>query len=194
MIIEKSSGFGGTWRDSRFPGSCCVSDLVHWALVQKSGLGFTFLQGRSTQDVFSHLYSYSFEQSGEWSRAYPSQEEILNYLMNVAQKHELYRYARFNSEVDSAAWDENEKKWKTRVQIAGGKESEFQSDYTITSDFLASAVGQLNQPRTPQFPGLETFGGRAMHSARWDWSTPIQGRRVCVIGTGMSYHVRWTYC
>lgn len=104
--------------------------------------------------------------------------------MGVAQRHELYRYARFNSEVDSATWDESENKWKIRIQIAAGKESEYQSDYTITSDFLASAVGQLNTPNTPQFSGLEDYHGRIMHSARWDWSTPIAGRRVCVIGTG----------
>lgn len=104
--------------------------------------------------------------------------------MGVAQKHELYRYVRFNSEVDSSAWDETDKKWKTRIQIAGGKESEYQRDYTISSDFLVSAVGQLNSPNIPQFSGLEQYQGRIMHSARWDWSTPIQDRRVCVIGTG----------
>lgn len=51
IIIEKGGGFGGTWRDNKFPGCCC--------------------------DVWSHLYCYSFEQNPDWSRAYPGQEEIL---------------------------------------------------------------------------------------------------------------------
>jgi cation diffusion facilitator CzcD-associated flavoprotein CzcO len=55
IIIEKGGGFGGTWRDNKFPGCCC--------------------------DVWSHLYCYSFEQNSDWSRAYPGQEEILVSLM-----------------------------------------------------------------------------------------------------------------
>jgi cation diffusion facilitator CzcD-associated flavoprotein CzcO len=51
IILEKSSGVGGTWNDNRYPGSCC--------------------------DVWSSLYSYSFEQKPDWTREYPGQEEIL---------------------------------------------------------------------------------------------------------------------
>lgn len=32
---------------------------------------------RTTRPVFSHLYSFSFEQNPYWSRLYPGQEEVL---------------------------------------------------------------------------------------------------------------------
>jgi cation diffusion facilitator CzcD-associated flavoprotein CzcO len=63
-------------------------------------------------DVLSHPYSYSFEQNPDWSRVYPSQEEILNYLISVTNTYELYKYVRFNTTVERAEWDNDEVKWK----------------------------------------------------------------------------------
>ncbi|KAI1623394.1 cyclohexanone monooxygenase [Exophiala viscosa] len=158
IILEKSGGLGGTWRDNKYPGCCC--------------------------DVFSHLYSLSFEQNSDWTREYPGQEEILQYLMEVARKYDLYRYVRFNTAVDSAKWDDADKKWKTTVSVQGAKDAEFGSTYTIASDFLVSAVGQLNVPQLPDIPGLNQFKGKIMHSARWDWSYDIRGKKVAIIGNG----------
>ncbi|KAE8378667.1 hypothetical protein BDV26DRAFT_187012 [Aspergillus bertholletiae] len=158
VILEKSSGVGGTWHDNKYPGCCC--------------------------DVWSTLYSYSFEQSSTWTREYPGQEEILNYLTCIAEKYGLYKHIRFNSEVEQAQWDDKEMKWKVNVKVSGNKDSEFGNHYTLSSDFLVSAVGQLNVPREPAIPGLRDFGGKLMHSARWDWTYDFAGKRVAVIGNG----------
>ena len=142
------------------------------------------LSTRLTNAVWSHLYSYSFEQNPDWTREYPGQEEILQYLMGVAHKYELYRYIRFNTSVDSAKWDDAEKKWKTAVTVQGSKDAEFGSSYTLTSDFLVSAVGQLNVPKLPDIDGLDQFKGKLMHSARWDWSYDLRGKKVAIVGNG----------
>jgi cation diffusion facilitator CzcD-associated flavoprotein CzcO len=109
---------------------------------------------------------------------------VQGYLVGVAQKYELYRYIRFNTSVESADWDDKEKKWKTTVKVIGSKDAEFGESYTLTSDFLVSAVGQLNVPRYPDIPGLKDFKGTTMHSARWDWSYQLEGKRIAVIGNG----------
>jgi len=160
IILEKSSGVGGTWRDNKYPGCCC--------------------------DVWSMLYSYSFEQNSDWTREYPGQEEILEYLVNTAQKYGLYKHVRFNTSVESARWDDDEQKWKTKVTtVKGSKDAEFNPEYEITSDYLVSAVGQLNVPRWPEsIQGLHDFNGKLMHSARWDWSYGLEGKRIAVIGNG----------
>ncbi|KAJ9612637.1 hypothetical protein H2200_004234 [Cladophialophora chaetospira] len=158
VILEKSGGFGGTWRDNKFPGCCC--------------------------DVFSVLYSYSFAQNPKWSRQYPSQEEILDYLTDVAQKYGLYKYARFHSAVDEAHWNDKTLKWETMVTVGGGKEAEFTSSYKLTSDFLVAATGQLNKPKGLDIPGYNDYQGKIMHSARWDWSFDMRGKRIAMIGTG----------
>lgn len=104
--------------------------------------------------------------------------------MGVAQKYQLYRYIRFNSAVQEAKWNEATKKWETRVKVEAAKEAEFGQEYTISSDFLVSAVGQLNQPRYPEIDGLDSFKGKMMHSARWDWSYSLKGKKVAIIGNG----------
>lgn len=91
---------------------------------------------------------------------------------------------RLNTAVEEACWDNVEKKWKTTVQVSGEKDREFAGSYTITSDFLVSAVGQLNVPQYPAIPGMDDFNGKTMHSARWDWSYDLQGKRIAVIGNG----------
>lgn len=176
IIVEKSSSVGGTWHDNKYPGCCC--------------------------DVWSMLYSYSFEQNPDWTREYPGQEEILvcvptisflpwlcltllqDYLRNVARKYNLYKYIRFNTSVESATWDDSKNRWKVDVNVTGGKDAEFNPAYSIECDFLVSAVGQLNQPQYPEIEGLGDFKGKIMHSARWDWSHSLEGKSVGIIGNG----------
>src|SRR6185295_8307885 len=47
-----------------------------------------------------------------------------------------------------------------------------------------AATGFLCQPKTPDIPGIETFGGRIIHTAAWDDSYSLTQRRAAVIGTG----------
>ena len=105
-------------------------------------------------------------------------------MTDVAQRYGLYKYARFHSSVEAASWNDKTLKWETTVTVGGGKESEFTSSYKITSDFLVAATGQLNKPKGLDVPGYNEFQGKIMHSARWDWSYDLKGKRVAIIGTG----------
>ena len=51
---------------------------------------------------------------------------------------------------------------------------------------LVSAAGALADPAYPDIPGLDSFAGTVMHSARWDAGHDLTGERVAVIGTGAS--------
>ncbi|TVY47797.1 FAD-binding monooxygenase [Lachnellula occidentalis] len=158
IIVEKGSQVGGTWNDNRYPGCC--------------------------SDVWSHLYSYSFDSNPSWTREYPGQEEIHAYLVGVAERWGLFKHIRFNTAVDEASWDDVAMKWKVKVNICGKKEAEFSKSYTINSSYLVSGVGQLNLPYYPKLPGLDDYKGKVMHSARWDWSFPTKGKRIAIIGNG----------
>ena len=111
----------------------------------------------------------------------------MQYLVSVAQEYNLYQHVRFNTTVDEARWDDEEKKWRTKVSVAkGSKDAEFSEGYTISSDFLVSAVGQLNQPKWPDIKGVDSFDGKTMHSARWDWSYDLTDKRVAMLGNGQT--------
>lgn len=117
---------------------------------------------------------------------YKHANRLKDYLRGVAQKYGLYKYIRFNTSVEAAAWDDSTNRWKVDVKVTGGKDAEFNPVYSIDCDFLVSAVGQLNQPHYPDIEGLRDFKGKIMHSARWDWSHILEGKNVGIIGNGMS--------
>jgi cation diffusion facilitator CzcD-associated flavoprotein CzcO len=91
---------------------------------------------------------------------------------------------RFSSEVTAAEWNSDSHGWNVGVQVIAGKEAEFCSKYTIKAKFLIAGVGQLNEPFWPKITGHESFQGKIMHSARWDWSYDFAGKRVGIIGNG----------
>jgi cation diffusion facilitator CzcD-associated flavoprotein CzcO len=149
-IFEKADGVGGVWRDNTYPGAGC--------------------------DVPSHLYSYSFERRSNWSRHFPKQPEILDYLETCVGEHGLRAKLRLGTEVTSATWDDDRAKWT--LTTADGNQQRF--------DVVVWGLGQLNRPRWPEIEGLDTFGGTVFHSARWNHDHDLTGERVAVIGNGAS--------
>jgi cation diffusion facilitator CzcD-associated flavoprotein CzcO len=148
-VLEKDDGVGGTWRENTYPGAAC--------------------------DVPSHLYSYSFHRF-DWSRRYPPQAEILQYIESVVSTFGLAPYLRFGTEVRAAAWDEAQAWWT--LTLGGGEQ--------LRARVVVSAVGQLNRPAYPDLEGRDRFQGASWHSARWDHDHDLTGQRVAVIGTGAS--------
>jgi 4-hydroxyacetophenone monooxygenase len=126
----------------------------------------------------SHLYSYSFEANHHWPAHYSTQPTLLAYFRHIADKYDLRPLIRFGTSVDKAEWDEAASLW--RLTLSG------QHAGSIEADALISAVGQLNQPRLPDIPGVGSFKGPAFHSARWRHDVDLKGKRVAVIGTGAS--------
>lgn len=131
-------------------------------------------------DVPSPFYSFSFEPNPNWPKRFSPQPVILDYLKNVADKYDVRRHIRFGVEVAAAEYDEAGARWSVTLIDGTG-------DSTVEEvDVLVSAVGQLSRPRWPAVPGRERFTGPSFHSAEWDHSVNLAGKRVAVIGTGAS--------
>jgi cation diffusion facilitator CzcD-associated flavoprotein CzcO len=124
-------------------------------------------------DVPSHLYSFSFAPNPDWTRTYSRQPEIRDYLRRVVEEHGVTPHIRLGCEVKGARWAEDH--WAIET-----------SQGPVTAKVLVSAAGPLVEPKLPDFPGLERFQGPAFHSARWDHSAELKGKRVAAIGTGAS--------
>ena len=130
-------------------------------------------------DVQNHFYSYSFEPNHEWPEFYSRRPELKAYFERCAQKYGVEERIRFSTEVEQAVYDETRAVWKVDLRTNDGSE-------TIEVNAVISAVGQLNRPKIPDIPGLETFAGPVFHSARWQHEHDLTGKRVAVIGTGAS--------
>jgi cation diffusion facilitator CzcD-associated flavoprotein CzcO len=125
-------------------------------------------------DIPSRYYSYSFAPNPWWSASYAPGPEIWRYSEAVARREGLYDHFRFGTEIASAVWGDGA--WT--VTTTAGDSQRF--------DFVISAVGFLHYAKHPDVPGLDSFEGDLMHSARWDPDVAYAGKRVGVIGNGSS--------
>src|ERR1700754_345277 len=149
LVFEKAADVGGTWWANTYPGCQC--------------------------DIPSHLYSFSFAPNPNWTRTYPKQPELRDYLRKTATDHGIYDRIRLNTEVTGASWDEATARWT--ITTNNGE---------YTADVVVAAPGPLSAPSLPDIPGIESFEGTTFHTATWDHEHSLKGERVAVIGTGAS--------
>jgi cation diffusion facilitator CzcD-associated flavoprotein CzcO len=143
---------------------------------RSSGPGGTWFDNHypgAACDIASHLYSYSFKLH-DWKRTHGSQQEILEYLDEVIEEYGLRPSFRFDTPVASVAWDEGAAEYELVTEA--GEAQRF--------NVVIAALGQLNHPRHPDWPGLEDFQGPRFHTARWEHEHDLAGKRVAVVGTG----------
>jgi cation diffusion facilitator CzcD-associated flavoprotein CzcO len=84
------------------------------------------------------------------------------------------QHLRLNRAVIEAVFDEATSLWQ--LTLASGD--------VLRGRYFVCSTGSLNQARWPDIPGLASFAGQRLHSALWDASVPLAGRRIGVIGTG----------
>ena len=159
------------------------ADVPYVVIEKNADVGGTWLENTypgCRVDIPNHYYSYSFAQRDDWPWFYSPQAELHRYFKECVDEFGIRPNIRFGTEVSSVVWDEAAGTWTLELVAADGTES------TLTANAVISAVGQLNRPQLPTIEGLDSFAGPAFHSARWDHSVPLEGRRVAVIGTGCS--------
>jgi len=123
-------------------------------------------------DVPAHYYSYNFEPNTDWRYRFARGGEIHDYLKQVADKYGLRRFVRFGCEITRARHDGL--RWHL-------EDSEGEVDQV---DAIVAATGVLHHPRWPDVPGVDEFAGPCFHSARWDHSVDLRGKRIAVVGAG----------
>jgi len=131
-------------------------------------------------DTPSHFYSFSFAINPDWSHYYPKGREMQDYFLRVADTFGLRRNIQFETKVLSCIYDEGAKLWTIRVQRKGGVEE------TLTANAVINCHGPVNRWSWPKIPGFDSFAGPKMHTAGWDASVDLKGKKVAVIGTGAS--------
>ncbi len=170
------AGAGGLCMAARLAASGDRDFLILEKSQEVGGTWYDNTYPGAACDVPSHLYSFSFWSNRSWSRKYSPQPEILEYFQRFADHFELRPQVRFGTTVDRASWDEDASMW--RVTCSDATE--------ISARVLVCALGQLNRPNIPEIDGFEHFQGAAFHSARWDHTVDLDGRRVGVVGSAAS--------
>ena len=125
-----------------------------------------------TCDVPSHHYTYTFERNPDWTRHLPSGPEIQSYFERTTDKYGISELIQFNAEVAHAEFSNG--LWQLRLR----------DGRLDRANIVVAATGVLHQINQPKMPGLDLFQGVYFHTARWDHSITLGGKKVAVIGMG----------
>jgi cation diffusion facilitator CzcD-associated flavoprotein CzcO len=137
-------------------------------------------------DVESYIYMPMLEEMNYIPRhRYASGDEIRRHLDAIATSHRLVDSALFHTTAETSAWDDNIARWVLRTDR--GDE--------IRARYLVVAAGILNLMKLPMIAGMDTFRGKAFHTARWDYAytggspenprmSNLADQNVGVIGSG----------
>jgi cation diffusion facilitator CzcD-associated flavoprotein CzcO len=125
-------------------------------------------------DVFAHLYIYSFAPNPGWRSRFAAGPDIWKYYHGVARRYGVLPHIRYGKEVAAAEFQG--RGW--RVTTKDGE--------VFEADVVISGCGRLHHPVMPDIPGRDSFAGQSFHTARWDPSVRLAGKRIGLIGTGSS--------
>ena len=152
-VLESQESFGGTWHTHRYPGIRSDSDLYTF--------GYRFKPWKGTPIATA--------------------EEILNYMGEVIDDHDLARHIQYKTKITSARWSSQDNLWTLEtVRTDTGETGSF------TTNFLWMCQGYFRHSEgyTPEWPGMETYKGLIVHPQTWPENLDYKGKKVVVIGSG----------
>jgi len=154
-VLEAAADVGGTWFWNRYPGARCDSESYFYS--------------------FSDRLSEDLLEEWTWTERFAAQPEILDYLRHVADRFDLRKDIRFDTQVVGADYDDTTGRWTVRTDQGA----------EISATYLITAVGCLSTTNLPDFPARDSFRGEWYHTGVWPHEgVDFTGKRVAVIGTG----------
>lgn len=167
-------------------------DAAYRLQTECSTKSYAILESRTviggTWDLFrypgirsdSDMYTLGFP-----FRPWPSDQAIAGgdairgYIEDTAREFGIDRHIRFGQRVVRAAWSSDAAMWT--LEIDGGS-----GPVLMTCGFLYMGSGYYDYAGgfTPQWDGVDSFGGRIVHPQKWPADLDYAGKRVVVIGSG----------
>ncbi|KAL2802233.1 hypothetical protein BJX63DRAFT_120528 [Aspergillus granulosus] len=171
-------GFGGVRLASLLKSRLNLTNII--AIEKGKDVGGTWYWNKypgAQSDTESWVYRFSDDRDPpKWNTRYLRQADIQAQIKDTAKNAGIYDSFIFENEVVSAHYDDTRNRW----DIATDKGLLFSATYFVT------ALGILSRPNIPKHPGIDSFKGVAIHSARWPEGLDLTGKRVAVVGTGPS--------
>ena len=140
-----------------------------WDLFRYPGI-------RSDSDMYTLGYAFR-----PWTgdRAIADGPSILDYVRDTAREEGIEPHIRFGHKVSTAAWSTEDAAWTVTAQSPTGP-----ATFTCNFLFLCGGYYSYAGGYTPDFAGMDQFGGRIIHPQAWPEDLDYTGKRVVVIGSG----------
>jgi cation diffusion facilitator CzcD-associated flavoprotein CzcO len=154
VILEGRDALGGTWDLFRYPGVRSDSDMYT--------LGYSFRPWRD-------------------AKAIADGSSILNYIRETARDFGVDEKIRYGHRVRRASWSSEDAAWTVEAETGDEKRVvHFKCNFV----YLCTGYYEYENGYTPEWPGVERFGGRVVHPQKWPEDLDYAGKRVVVIGSG----------
>ena len=128
-----------------------------------------------------HTLGYRFKPWTE-AKSIADGPSILEYVRETADASPASTSRiRFNHRVVSAAWSTPDARWTVEAERTDTGET---VQLTCGFLFMCSGYYRYDEGYTPEFPGIERFGGQVVHPQHWPEDLDYAGKRVVVIGSG----------
>lgn len=162
-ILERRHAIGETWDLFRYPGV------------------------RSDPDMFSYAYAFRPWMS---PRVLADGASVRDYVNTTAKEYGVDRNIRFGLKVFKAAWLGDLNHWMLNALLEATGEIR-----TYTCRFFVSCTGYFDYDKgyVPEFPGMESFKGQCTQPQFWPKDLDYKGKKVVVIGSGVSHRPGQNY-
>ena len=141
-----------------------------WDLFRYPGI-------RSDSDM--HTFGFNFKP---WTnaKAISDGESIRDYLTEAVEEYGVKEKIRFGHKVEAANWDSARQLWTVSARSSSGESVEIETRVL----FMCSGYYDYTAGYTPDYPGLENFGGQLIHPQQWPEDLDYKGKKVAVVGSG----------
>ena len=110
---------------------------------------------------------------------YIPKDKLANWFESYVDGMELNFWT--DTEFEGGSYDETKGRWDVTLRRGG-------ETRTMHPRHVVLATGVSGIPNIPEIPSLTNFGGKIVHSSRYDDGENWKGKRALVIGTGNSGH------
>ena len=153
--IDAGIDVGGVWNWNRYPGA----------------------QTDSAHNTYRFTFDQELREHPAYSKKFPAQPEVLEYLKHVASRFDLRRHYLFATSITAAVYDDESGLWNFLTDTG----QEFTATYFVTG------AGLVSDPVKPNYPGFDRFEGEMHFTSRWPHEgVDLAGKRIALIGTGSS--------
>lgn len=116
--------------------------------------------------------------SDEDMSAFPSGEQVQQYLESYAELFDIRKYIDINTRVTKVVRNDDDTKWIVHLLQDG------QDKKVDEFDKIAVCIGAWVHPKLPGFEGQDLFQGQVIHSREFKKPADFVGKRVVVVGSG----------
>jgi trimethylamine monooxygenase len=174
VCFEKQADWGGLWNYTWRTGLDEFGEPVHGSM-------YRYLWSNGPKECLEFA-DYTFEEHfGKPIASYPPRAVLWDYIKGRVEKADVKKWVRFNTPVRMVTYSEATKKFTVTAHDRVNDRM-----YDEEFDNVVVASGHFSTPSVPYFEGVESFGGRVMHSHDFRDALEFKDKNVLIVGRSYS--------